>query len=252
MVNCLVDDTTHENYRKLSVYIRNKFGLKAKEYYDKYIPHDGCLECGNICSFKNINIGYRNYCSVLCLNRYKIKNPLFIQKLKESQINIPKKKHNEKTKALCREIMLREWSINREKRLLVLNNEETKSKISKSVSKIYYKKNITYLNEIRCESKTEEKFVNHCLMNNINVKRFEFNGEPSIKINNRWRVPDFICNNIIIDVKAFHIWFKKEIKDDLIKYKQIEKWCNDNSFTFLFWFDTIGYKTINEILEHYK
>jgi hypothetical protein len=52
-------------------------------------------------------------------------------------------------------------------------------------------------------------------------------------------------------VKDFHIWFRKEIEDGLKKYIEIEQWCTRNNFHFLFWFKSIGYKTIDEILKIY-
>jgi hypothetical protein len=183
------------------------------------------------------------------VNRYKVKDPIYLKKLSNSQIGTPRKKHSEKTKELCREIMLKEWSINREIRLQIHRSDTTREKISKSISLIGYKKNITYIHGIRCESKLEESFVNYCVDNNISIKRFRHKNKKSIKVGINWRVPDFIINkNMVIDVKDWHHWFRKELDDGLVKYKEIEKWCIPNGYSFYFWIDN-QFKQIWQVIE---
>ncbi len=251
MIICKIDNTEHKDYRRLHFYLKNVHSISCQEYYDKFFPHFGCKECGKECTFLNIKKGYRVYCSVLCLNRFKSKDPKFLKILSESLVGIKKNKHSQKTKDLCRRIMLKEWKINRTKRLSYMT-DEVKLKISKSVSQLVCAKKVTFKNNIRCESKSEELFVEHCIKNSIDIKRFEINGQKSIKLEKNWRVPDYICNNTIVEVKDFHVWFRKELKDGLKKYYEIEEWCLQNGFLYIFWFKKLGYKTINEILKEWQ
>lgn len=244
---CKVDNTVHKDYRSLSVYLKKNFGLSAREYHNKFLETGKCKKCGKQTNFKNLQIGYRDYCSVLCLNQHKTKNEDYIQKLSISQKGIPRKKHSPETKEKCRQIMLNEWHNNKEKRISYTNNIEVRKKISKAISEKGFKKHITFVKSIRCESKLEEQYVSNCL--DKNIKRFEFNKRKSIETKNNWRVPDFIENeNCVVEVKDFHPWFKKELNENLIKYVEINEWCVQNNFKFLFWIKGYGYKTIKETL----
>lgn len=246
---CKIDNTEHKTYRSLSVYLKNKFGLSAQEYHDKFLEIGKCKECGQNTKFKNIQIGYRQFCSVLCLNKNKSKNEQVLHKISLSQKGVPRKKHSEETKKKCREIMLKEWSSNRDKRISYIQNETVRKKISKTISENGFKKHVTYIKGIRCESKLEEQYIIHCFNNNKNVKRFEFDGKKSIETKNHWRVPDYIENgNCVIDVKDFHHWFKKELNQNLTKYVEINNWCINHNLSFLFWIKGCGYKTIQETL----
>jgi hypothetical protein len=250
MIICRVCGCNNESFRHFSHHLRKEHKLRARQYYTKYIGEGKCKFCDRKTKFKNLNIGFRKYCSVICLNRDKAENPEYIKKLSESQKNIPRKKHTEETKQLCRELMKVEWSINREKRLKALQTEEFRKKQSMiTASKLHYSKYITYINGIRCESSHERKFVTDNINSDIEISRFNKLGFNSIKIGNRWAVPDFIVNNdTIVDVKAFHHWFRKELNDGLTKYKMIETWCINNGFMFKFWFVDYGYLTIDEAL----
>jgi hypothetical protein len=237
------------SYRKLSEHIRHIHNIKIQEYYDKYLIKTFCKECNGETNFKNINIGYRDFCSVKCLNVNKAKNPIYIKKLSDAQKDKPRKKHTEETKKLISENSKKFWQdpFFSEKTLTALRSLEVREKISKSVSQNGYHKNITYVNNIRCESKPEELFVYKCINENIHIERFNINGEKSIKIKDNWRLPDFLLDNVIVDVKDFHPWFKKELFSGLIKYKDIVDWCNKNEYIFLFWFEKYGYKTIEDM-----
>jgi endogenous inhibitor of DNA gyrase (YacG/DUF329 family) len=247
MITCKIDNTEHLDYKHLSRYIKKNYNITSQEYYDKYIGKTFCKNCGKKTSWKNINIGYRDFCSVKCLNRYKVNDPVFLKKLSDSQVGIPRKKHSESTKEKCRQIMLDEWKNNREERLRIIQSDEVRSKISKSVSNLDNKRNIEFYNGIRYESKAELKFIKKCLSENISIKRFNEFGKKSIPLSNkRWSVPDFQLDNVIVEVKDFHIWFCEEILDGLIKYKEINEWCIKHELIFIFWFPNHGYKTISD------
>lgn len=255
---CKICDKECKNFRSLGKHISLIHNIRSEKYYWLYInDNNKCLECGDNTTYKNLNIGYLKFCSLKCCNRNKAKNPDFLRKLSVSQKGIPKPKHNEATKELCRKIMLDEWKNNREARLQNITREEVRSKISKTVSEKGFCKTIDFIDGIRVESRCERDFLFFCKDKNIQVKRFSIGNSLSIPIemeNNkkRWAVPDFIIDkNVIVDVKDFHHWFIKELNSNLKKYRAIEKWCNVNNFIFKFWFQRLGFITIDLILELY-
>lgn len=240
------------NYRYLGNHIKYVHNMISKEYYDKYIGKTYCKECGEETSYKNINIGYRGYCSVLCLNRFKSKDPIFLNKLSLLSKGKPRKKNSEETKKLISENSKIMWKTPkiRKKILDIVRSEEHRKKQSKISSEKSKSKNITYINDIRCESKTEELFVLECIKQKIKVKRFSYKNKPSIPVGNRWSIPDFLLGYVIVEVKDFHPWFKKELfEDNLIKYKNIISWCNKNEFDYVFWFEKYGFKHYEDLIK---
>lgn len=148
--------------------------------------------------------------------------------------------------------MLNEWVKNRDSRSDIMKRPEVRKKISEKISEIGFRKNISYINNIRCESSVEREYIEYCIKNNIQTQRFSHGGRKSIDVGNNWRVPDFLENNRIVEIKDFHPWFKNEIRDGLMKYKEIREWCEQNKMTFIFWIKSIGYKTIEEALQYGK
>nr|QMP83599.1 MAG: hypothetical protein [Caudoviricetes sp.] len=52
------------------------FKMTVKEYYDKYYKIEGegiCLQCGSNCSFQDLIVGYKKYCSDTCFNKSSTK-----------------------------------------------------------------------------------------------------------------------------------------------------------------------------------
>lgn len=249
---CEICDYKTNTYRGLTNHINWKHpNITTKEYYDKFIGKTYCLVCGHETQYKGLKIGYRQFCSNKCSNSHKAKDINYLKKLSDSQKNIPRKKHSECTKKLISLNSKKQWCNpeTRKKHLDALRSDVVRGKISKSICEYGYHKYISYINGIRCESKTEEKFVQKCINENIKIERFHNDGEKSIKIKNNWRLPDFLLDNVIIDVKDFHIWFKKELFTGLDKYHNISNWCNQNDYIFLFWFEKYGYKTIEDMLK---
>lgn len=247
---CKIDGTDHMSYRHLSHYLKSKHNLSSKEYYDKYIGGGKCKECNNNTKFKNLRIGYRNFCSIICLNRYKSKDKIVLEKISNSQKGIPRQKHSTDTKIKCREIMKKEWEENRIKRLHCLRTPEVRKKISKTISEIGFRKVIEIIETIRCESSSEVLYVKECINKNIKIERFSYNGRKSIETSNGWRVPDFIeQDKIVVEVKDFHPWFKCELENGLKKYVEIENWCLNRGLSFLFWTKSNGYQNISDILK---
>lgn len=140
--------------------------------------------------------------------------------------------------------------IQRAYRLEILRSSEVRSKISKAVSENFFKKHISFVDDIRCESKAEEKFVQMCIQNGNKVVRFHHDGEKSIKLSDStWKVPDFLMDNVIVEVKDFHPWFLRELFSGLEKYRKIVKWCRKNDYIFVFWFEKYGYQTYEDLLK---
>lgn len=83
---------TNKTYRSLSG-IRNgirKYDLTVKEYYDKYYKSDIegiCEICNGDCSFDNLIVGYKKFCSDSCFN----KNPEKRNKISNRFKNNPEK-----------------------------------------------------------------------------------------------------------------------------------------------------------------
>lgn len=80
------------------------------------------------------------------------------------------------------------------------------------------------------QSKLELKFVNWCENNNIVVNNgpnidYVFNGKL-----HKYRV-DFMINNILIEIKDFHIWHKNQVTSGLWdeKIKAVNKYIEDNN-----------------------
>lgn len=146
MPGCLICKELFSDFRELSVHIRNNHYLTSREYIDSHLGKGKCLLCSGYTAFKNLNIGYRKFCSVKCLNIHKSKRPEHIKLMSLTQKGKPRRKHNPKTKEKCRQIMLNEWLFNREKRLAILKSKAVREKISKSVSQVYKVKHITEVN----------------------------------------------------------------------------------------------------------
>lgn len=75
MIKCLICNKEFQTIRELSTHLRYEEKIESKEYYDKYIKTetDGiCLECGKPTSWKNLNLGYKSYCSLKCSNSSKL------------------------------------------------------------------------------------------------------------------------------------------------------------------------------------
>ena len=125
-----------------------------------------------------------------------------------------------------------------------------RNKISKSVVEHHYVRKITFIESIKCESKAEEKFVKKCKQENIKIERFHHDSEKSIHLSDgSWKIPDFLLDNVIVEVKDFHPWFKNEIYSGLIKYKKILQWALEHGYIYLFWIPKYGYKTIEKLQE---
>ena len=92
-MKCLVCGKSVKDYRGLSSHIIQKHQITLKQYYDKYLKHEGegiCAECGKETNFCNIHAGYgkfcccscsaknietRNNCKKTCLEKYGVDNP---------------------------------------------------------------------------------------------------------------------------------------------------------------------------------
>nr|QMP82985.1 MAG: hypothetical protein [Caudoviricetes sp.] len=83
---------TNKTYNTLGG-IRNAirpFGFTVKQYYDLYYKTEEegkCIICGNECKFKNLVVGYGEYCSDVCFN----KSPEKRKKISNRFVNNPEK-----------------------------------------------------------------------------------------------------------------------------------------------------------------
>ena len=94
MIVCNICFKEFDCYKKLSHHIKQFHNINSKQYYDMIYGIGYCKECQNKTKFKNLNIGYRIFCSVKCLNVFKSKDNIFLNKLSISQKGKTKKKIN--------------------------------------------------------------------------------------------------------------------------------------------------------------
>ncbi len=251
MVKCLKCSEEYGSYRSLSAHIKREHNQTSELYIIEHFGKGCCKECNNYTNFKNLNIGFREFCSNKCVNVFKSKDEDFLKKISIAQKGKPRKKHTDKTKKLLSDISKQLWIDKRDYIMEKMNTPERLEKLSKAGVNSYKYKNVGYYKNIRYESKDEKIFIEKCIKGNIRIKRFEDDlGNLSIKIDShKWCIPDFKLDNIIIDVKDFHHWFKEELFTGLKKYKLIDKWCKENGFIFMFWFKDYGYQFLDKIIK---
>lgn len=251
---CKICNREFVNLKVLGCHIVKIHKVSVEKYYIENLNNNSkiCI-CGNKTKFLDLSRGFRTYCSVPCSNGEKNKNLNFRKKISLAQKNIPRKKHTTETKLKLSNISKKMWLENRDKMMEIFLKEERRELQSKKSSLSYKNKYISYVNDIRCDSSVEADFVRHCLEKNIKIERFHFNNEKSIKIENRWYVPDFILDkNLIIEVKDFHIWFKKELKNKDEKYLKIKNWAINNNLQYLFWIKNIGFMNLEQVNQYFE
>jgi len=77
-MNCEICDREFKDIPSLSIHIRSH-KISSKDYYDKYFKkeNEGICYCGKQTNYKNMNVGYHEYCSVKCLsNDNKVKEKI--------------------------------------------------------------------------------------------------------------------------------------------------------------------------------
>jgi predicted Zn-ribbon and HTH transcriptional regulator len=71
---CQICKKQYDNYRSLSLHIKNKHKLEPKDYYDKYLKkknEDLCEVCRNNTNWVSMSKGYNRFCSNLCVSKSK-------------------------------------------------------------------------------------------------------------------------------------------------------------------------------------
>jgi hypothetical protein len=249
MVICNICNIECNHYKGLSAHIKNVHKLTSLEYHKECYGIGLCDFCNSPTKFKNLNIGFLKSCSVKCSYTKRNTNEDFRKSNSEKQIGKPKKKHSDETKKLISENSKINWIKHRDKYLEIFRSEEHRNKQSENRVKQTNIKTITTINGIRCDSNDEALFIKKCIKENLKVERFSYNGNPSIKIDNKTVLPDFLLDNLIIEVKDFHIWFRNELFSGLNKYKSILKWSNEHEFIYMFWFKDYGYIHVSDLLD---
>jgi hypothetical protein len=135
--------------RKLVCHVRHAYGLKSKEYFDKYIkkPADGkCVVCGNPTKWNNITDGYRETCSHVCgctYHRHLLKNnpAKYAKFLEKMSINKTKK--------------VEEWKESGEWENIKKKISETLQEVMDSTSPEERKEKYGWLNKLSIEEKKD-------------------------------------------------------------------------------------------------
>lgn len=160
MEKCELCNKEFKTVKSLSAHLITH-NLTSKEYYDKFILVDGgdeCDVCGKKTTYRNINIGYLNNCSMGCRNKNKnIKHDYW--KGKKQPIEIIEKridKTNQITKEEKRKkTMLEKYGVNNPSKL-----PEIKNKISIGNKGRIVKKDKKWLNKI-IETKKKNGTLTH-------------------------------------------------------------------------------------------
>lgn len=113
MEKCKICGCEFKNLKALSSHFNSKHNLSSKDYYDKYILEvdgDKCFVCGNQTSFRNLNIGYLDNCSMECRDKNKSIKRGFWKGKKQSEVIIKKRIENtdQKKKELQRKTTMME------------------------------------------------------------------------------------------------------------------------------------------------
>ena len=131
MEKCKICNSEFKNLKGLSSHFNSKHNISSKDYYDKYILEvngDKCSVCGNLTSFRNLNIGYLENCSMECRNKNKTINRNYWKGKKQTNDIIKKRieNTNQKLKQINWEKSnLKKYGVNNPSKL-----DSVKSKIS--------------------------------------------------------------------------------------------------------------------------
>jgi len=123
-----------DTFRGLSNHIKNVHGITSKEYHILIHGPGKCKICGSDTEFKNLNIGFRDFCSVKCANVYKGMQDEIRKKISLAQKDKPRKRHSKETKTLISKNSKKQWKNNRDKMLSVVRDIKTRQKISMSLT----------------------------------------------------------------------------------------------------------------------
>ena len=136
-MKCHICEEEFENNRKWSKHFRDRHNINSKDYYDTYIKQNGngeCKHCGSNTYFRNVVHGYSQSC-INCqsinttLWRAKnakdpVKHKQFVEKVKENQTAIWKKRKKNGSDKIIREKISTTMQINN----ALLSDEERKER----------------------------------------------------------------------------------------------------------------------------
>ena len=74
METCKICNKEFKNLKSLSTHLTKEHNFLTKDYYDKFLKKEGdgqCYVCGNETSYRNINVGYLDNCSIECRSKNK-------------------------------------------------------------------------------------------------------------------------------------------------------------------------------------
>lgn len=240
--NCQTRQTKLNKYNDENYNNTNK---TKQTKLDKY----GNENYNNIDKTKQTNlIKYDNASSLHGINQSKT-DDIFIEKY-GSKCSLTNKKIREKSKKTLYEnygitstFQLVSSKNTMQKKYGCINpaqNPEIHKKIMSSFSRRIKLKKIN--ENLHYQTKPELEFINYCLSENINV----YDG-PTIPyfFNNNWHIyyVDFETDKYIIEIKASHFWFKKDLYTGKIeaKNKAAKEYALSVNKEFLFLLDIENY-----------
>jgi hypothetical protein len=93
MVKCLICDKELISLKALSQHIRFH-NISSKDYYDRFLTIDEkekyCKYCGKETNFRNISLGYQNFCNLKCSNNDEERKEKFRQSYLSNDLSIVK------------------------------------------------------------------------------------------------------------------------------------------------------------------
>ena len=93
MVKCLICDKELISLKALSQHIRFH-NISSKDYYDRFLIIDEkekhCKYCGKETNFRNISLGYQNFCNLKCSNNDEERKEKFRQSYLSNDLSIVK------------------------------------------------------------------------------------------------------------------------------------------------------------------
>lgn len=132
---CKICNTTYKNYNSLAKHISHTHKeINRKDYYDKYVRiMSSICKCGASKKFRNLQEGYRTYCSIKCRSMFHdMKGTNLGKKQNKSVINRRISNTNQKTKEQKRKsTMMKRYGVDNPAKLTTFKEKARKTSIKK-------------------------------------------------------------------------------------------------------------------------
>ena len=231
MIQCLICNNYFKNNKSLSWHVRTNHTITFKTYYDKYLKKtdEGICYCGKETSYKNMLIGYRQYCSHSC----KSNDPLFKNKIKQTNL----KKYGVKYPTQNTEVKnkIKQTNLERYGTEHTFENEEIKDKIRKTNLERYgceYPIQNTEVKNKTKETNLEKYGVEYCIQSNVikdKIKQTNLERYGVENVSQNEDIKEKIKENNLIKYGVEYPSQSKEFRNR-VKQTSIKKYGVENVF----------------------